>query len=148
MIGNNTGNGEKVVTSYIKERLVTSNNRNTGDKIEIANHSWYHEHFLTLNVDQQSNSIRKTNERIENIFGITPTILFPPYNEFNNDTILAAHENNMRYISSDLEITKYIQANPILQVTIFRKRLQQGIVQIAIMIIVTPLGMGCHMKKH
>ena len=101
IIGNNTGNGEKKVSSYVKQRIVDGSNKNTEDAIEIANHSWYHEHLSALTFDQQSDSIRKTNNRIENIFGITPNIFIPPYGEFNNDTLLAARENNVRIISAD-----------------------------------------------
>ena len=101
IIGNNTGNGEKRVSSYVKERILNGSNKNIKDTIEVANHGWYHEHFPNFTIGQQSDSIRKTNERIENIFGITPTIFIPPYGEFNNDTLLAVRENNMTYISAD-----------------------------------------------
>jgi peptidoglycan/xylan/chitin deacetylase (PgdA/CDA1 family) len=86
----------------MKERLVNGSNKNPKDAIEIANHSWEHEHFQTLTIDEQSDSIRKTNEKIKNIFGIAPTIFIAPYSEFNNDSILAVRENNMRYFSADL----------------------------------------------
>jgi len=102
VIGNNIGKDGKLVFTYMKERLVNGSNKNPKDAIEIANHSWDHEHFQTLSIDEQSDSIRKTNEKIKNIFGISPTIFIAPYNEFNNETILAVRENNMRYFSADL----------------------------------------------
>jgi peptidoglycan/xylan/chitin deacetylase (PgdA/CDA1 family) len=102
VIGHDTGKGEKLVSSYMKERIVNGSNKTAKDAIEIANHSWDHEHFQTLTIDEQSDSIRKTNEKIKNIFGISPTIFIAPYSEFNNDTILALRENNMSYFSADL----------------------------------------------
>jgi peptidoglycan-N-acetylglucosamine deacetylase len=102
VIGNNVGKDKKLVSSYIKERIVNGSNKNPKDTIEIANHSWDHEHFQTLTIDEQSDSIRKTNEKIKDIFGTNPTIFIAPYSEFNNNTILAARENNMRYFSADL----------------------------------------------
>jgi peptidoglycan-N-acetylglucosamine deacetylase len=100
VIGNNFGKDKKLVSSYIKERIDGSN-MNPKDAIEIANHSWDHEHFQTLTIGEQFDSIRKTNEKIKNIFGISPTIFIAPYSEFNNDTILAVRENNMSYFSAD-----------------------------------------------
>jgi len=102
VIGHDTGKDKKLVSSYIKERIVNGSNKNTKDAIEIANHSWNHEHFQALTLGEQSESIRKTNEKIKNIFGISPTIFIAPYSEFNNDTILAVRENNMSYFSADL----------------------------------------------
>jgi peptidoglycan-N-acetylglucosamine deacetylase len=102
VIGHDTGKGEKLVSSYMKERIVNGSNKTPKDAIEIANHSWDHEHFQTLTIDEQSESIRKTNEKIKNIFGISPAIFIAPYSEFNNDTILALRKNNMSYFSADL----------------------------------------------
>jgi len=102
IIGHDIGKDDKLVSSYMKERLVNGSNKNPKDAIEIANHSWDHEHFQTLTIDEQSDSIRKTNEKIKNIFGASPTIFIAPYSEFNNETILAVRENNMRYFSADL----------------------------------------------
>jgi peptidoglycan/xylan/chitin deacetylase (PgdA/CDA1 family) len=101
IIGHDTGKDKKLVSSYIKERIVNGSNKNPKDAIEIANHSWNHEHFQTLTIGEQSESIRRTNEKIKNIFGISPTIFIAPYSEFNNDTILAVRENNMSYFSAD-----------------------------------------------
>jgi len=101
VIGHDTGKDKKLVSSYIKERIVNGSNNNPKDAIEIANHSWNHEHFQTLTIGEQSESIRRTNEKIKNIFGISPTIFIPPYSEFNNDTILAVRENNLSYFSAD-----------------------------------------------
>src|SRR5438093_2077787 len=101
IIGNNISKGERLVSSYIKERIDTSHNKKSKDSIEIANHSWNHEHFLNLTTEEQSDSIKKTNEKIKNIFETKPVIFIPPYNEFNNDTLLAVDKNNMKYFSGD-----------------------------------------------
>jgi peptidoglycan/xylan/chitin deacetylase (PgdA/CDA1 family) len=111
VIGHDTGKDKKLVSSYIKERIVNGSNKNPKDAIEIANHSWNHEHFQTLTISEQSESIRKTNEKIKNIFGIIPTIFIAPYSEFNNDTILAVRENNMSYFSADLRDHEPYSAN-------------------------------------
>jgi peptidoglycan/xylan/chitin deacetylase (PgdA/CDA1 family) len=103
IIGYNIGRDQKVVSSYIKERLKDndSNRNNTNSTLELANHSWKHEHFENLTLDEQSNSIRKTSDKIKNTFGVTPTVFIAPDGGFNNNTFIALHENNMTYFSSD-----------------------------------------------
>jgi len=104
VIGKNIDADNKQVYYYIKQRLMNNhryNGSNNWAAIEIANHSWEHDRFLNFTFLEQSNSIRKTNEKIKSIFGITPTIFIPPSSKYNNDTILALHENNMRFISAD-----------------------------------------------
>jgi peptidoglycan/xylan/chitin deacetylase (PgdA/CDA1 family) len=113
VVGKNIDADTKQVYYYIKQRLMnnTGNDNNGGSNgsvIEIANHSWEHGRFLNFTLVEQSNSIRKTNEKIKSLFGIMPTIFIPPYFEYNNDTILAMHENNMRFISAnDTDSTVY-----------------------------------------
>jgi peptidoglycan/xylan/chitin deacetylase (PgdA/CDA1 family) len=112
IIGHDIGKDDKLVSSYMKERRVKDSNKSPKDAIEIANHSWDHEHFQKLTIDEQSDSIRKASEKIKNIFGVTPTIFIAPYGEFNNDTILAVRENNMRYFSADLRDHQPYSAHP------------------------------------
>jgi len=104
IVGKNINADNKQVYYYIKHRLdnsSTNNGNDSGADIEIANHSWEHERFLNLTFHQQINSIRKTNEKIKDLFGFTPTLFIPPYDELNNDTILAMLENNIRFVSAD-----------------------------------------------
>lgn len=101
IIGNNFSKGERLVSSYINERMDDTHNKNSKHEIEIANHSWNHEHFLNLTIEEQSDSIKKTNEKIKKLFEIRPIVFIPPYNEFNNDTIQAIINNNMKYFSAD-----------------------------------------------
>ena len=95
IIGDSFGKDERLV-SYIKGRIMDNHSQ-----IEVANHSWKHEHFLNLTRDQQFESIRKTNEKINSIFGVTPLVFIPPYNEYNDDTLAASEENNIKFFSSE-----------------------------------------------
>lgn len=101
IIGDEFEKNGRLVSSYVKERMANKNNSNGTAEIEIANHSWKHENFSKLTAVKQSDSIRTTNEKIKNIFGKLPTVFIPPFNEFNNDTIGALHENKMRYFTAD-----------------------------------------------
>jgi peptidoglycan/xylan/chitin deacetylase (PgdA/CDA1 family) len=97
IIGQNFGKDQRLV-SYIKSRITDNHSR-----IEIANHSWEHAHFLRLTKDQQSESIRRTNDKLYKIFGMTPSVFIPPYNEYNADTIEAVKENNIKFFSSEIK---------------------------------------------
>lgn len=98
IIGNKIGEDEGIV-SYIQQRTPS-------DLLEIANHGWNHEHFKEYNFTTQNSLIKNTNENIEKIFGITPLVFIPPYNEFNEDTISAMNKNHITYFSSSTSQSK------------------------------------------
>lgn len=98
IIGNKIGDDEGIV-SYIQQRLPS-------DLLEIANHGWNHEHFTEYNLTTQSLFIKNTNTNIQKIFGITPSVFIPPYNEFNADTIYAMNKNHITYFSSSTSQSK------------------------------------------
>jgi peptidoglycan-N-acetylglucosamine deacetylase len=94
IIGNDFGKDQRLV-SYIKGRIMDNHSQ-----IEVANHSWKHEHFLNLTKDQQFESIRKTNQKINSLFGRVPLVFIPPYNQYNNATLVSSKENNIEFFSS------------------------------------------------
>jgi len=98
IIGNKIGEDEGIV-SYIQQRIPS-------DLLEIANHGWNHEHFKDYNFTTQISLIKNTNTNIQKIFGITPSVFIPPYNEFNEDTISALNKNNITYFSSSTSQSK------------------------------------------
>ena len=70
--------------------------------IEVANHSWAHGNFTTMDIEQQNQSIKKTNEKIFNVTGVYPKTFIPPFNEFTNETLTILSENNFTTLSSDI----------------------------------------------
>jgi len=68
--------------------------------IEVANHSWEHLDHSTMTVDEQRNSIVKTNERIKELFGVQPRTFIPPLNAFNGDTISVMKEAGITHLSA------------------------------------------------
>jgi peptidoglycan/xylan/chitin deacetylase (PgdA/CDA1 family) len=94
IIGNRIGEDE-IIVSYIKQRIPSK-------LFEIANHGWNHEHFKEYNLTTQNLLLKNTNEKIQKIFGITPSVFIPPYNEFNDDTIFVMSKNNITYFSSSI----------------------------------------------
>ena len=107
VVGNEFGSDQKLV-SYIKQGIMknneTDNNSSVKNKtdgqIEIANHSWKHENFSELTIAEMSSSIKKTNEKVYDIFGVQPSVFIAPYNQFNNNVFLAMRDNNIHYFSA------------------------------------------------
>ncbi|MFY9300837.1 MAG: polysaccharide deacetylase family protein [Candidatus Nitrosotenuis sp.] len=91
VIGGVTGTEQKLV-STIRGGL-------TEDEIEIANHSWRHNVYTKMTKADQAADIKKTNDKISEVFGVRPTTFIPPENLFNNDTISVLKENGFTHMS-------------------------------------------------
>ena len=89
------------ITNFVMEKTSEENSL-----IEIANHGWEHETFPTFDRKTQSDLIKKTNDRISKLLGVSPKVFIPPLNEFNDDTITALEENGITHFSSELELSK------------------------------------------
>lgn len=57
---------------------------------ELGNHGYYHKHHSKLNLDENKNEIKKTEEVVYNITGLRTKLFAPPYGEFNDTTLEAA----------------------------------------------------------
>ncbi len=97
IIGNLFGNDVKLV-DYIKNTL-----EKNGQLIEIANNGWEYEDFSDLTSEEQSSLIKQSNDQISSVLGTTPVVFIPPYENFNDATILALRENNINHISSTIQ---------------------------------------------
>jgi len=94
IFGKLIGSNPKIV-GQLKD-MVSNNHPN----LELANRGWENLDHTQYTKEIQSNSIKKTNDQISTLFGITPTLFVPPYNKFNNDTLSALRENGIKYITS------------------------------------------------
>ena len=97
IVGNLFGNDVKLV-DYIKNTL-----EKNGQLIEIANNGLEYEDFTGLTLEEQSSLIKQSNDQILSVLGTTPVVFIPPYENFNDATILALHENNISHISSTIQ---------------------------------------------
>ena len=93
IVGNLFGQ-DKNLTSFIKSRI------NMVPELTITNHGWNHEDFRRFNINDQTILIKRTNDKINNILGIMPSTFIPPFNVFNNDTLIALRQNGIKYLSS------------------------------------------------
>jgi peptidoglycan/xylan/chitin deacetylase (PgdA/CDA1 family) len=67
--------------------------------LEVASHSWNNRVLPTMTKAEQEDIIKKTNNKINEVFGKTPTTFIPPENLFTNDTITILKENGFTHIS-------------------------------------------------
>lgn len=59
---------------------------------EIGNHSYNHPHPNTLSKQQNKEQILRTEALIQKITGVKTCLFAPPYGEFNQTVLVAAHE--------------------------------------------------------
>ncbi len=65
---------------------------------EIQNHSNSHPHLTNLSKEDIANELSECNQKIQDITGVTPTLMRPPYGDYNNAVIEVAKGLNMHTI--------------------------------------------------
>ncbi len=70
---------------------------------QIQNHSNTHPHMPQLSKEQMKDEILSCNEKIKKITGVTPTLLRPPYGDYDNALIEVMTELKMNTIQWDVD---------------------------------------------
>ncbi len=70
---------------------------------QIQNHSNTHPHMPQLSKEQMKDEINSCNQKIAKITGITPTLLRPPYGDYDNALIETMNELKMSTIQWDVD---------------------------------------------
>lgn len=70
---------------------------------ELALHGWEHKNYAQYNQQEQKHLLNKANERLRIIFGNRSDIFIPPYNNFNNETLMAMKELGIKILSSSID---------------------------------------------
>ncbi len=70
---------------------------------QVQNHSNTHPHMPQLSQEQMLDEINTCNNKIANITGVTPTLLRPPYGDYNNATIETVEKAGMYTIQWDVD---------------------------------------------
>lgn len=70
---------------------------------QIQNHSNTHPHMPQLSKSQMCDELKSCNEKIEKLTGICPTLLRPPYGDYDNALIEAVESLNMKTIQWSVE---------------------------------------------
>ncbi|HLE35087.1 MAG TPA: polysaccharide deacetylase family protein [Nitrososphaerales archaeon] len=88
-----------------KDLIQFLQNAVSSGRIEVANHSWEHLDHSAMTVNEQRESIVKTNERIRELFGVESKTFIPPVNTFNNDTLALMKEAGLTHLSASSFLT-------------------------------------------
>jgi peptidoglycan/xylan/chitin deacetylase (PgdA/CDA1 family) len=64
----------------------------------IEDHTLTHPHLASLTLEQQKAEICGAADTYQSVYGLRPTLVRPPYGEFNTETLQAAAECGMRAI--------------------------------------------------
>ena len=70
---------------------------------QIQNHSNTHPHMPQLSREQMKDEIESCNEKIKKITGVCPTLLRPPYGDYDNVLIETMTELKMNTIQWDVD---------------------------------------------
>jgi peptidoglycan/xylan/chitin deacetylase (PgdA/CDA1 family) len=71
--------------------------------IDVGINGYNFEDFTASNETKQSQLLQYSKNKISEIFGIAPSVFIPPYGKFNNDTVYAMVDNQIYFISGNLE---------------------------------------------
>jgi len=70
---------------------------------EVMSHSDDHAHFASLSADEIKANIKASNDKIENVTGVRPTLFRCPYGEYNDTVIKTVKEMGMSTIQWDVD---------------------------------------------
>lgn len=84
---------------------------------EVMNHSNTHAHMSQLSKDEIIADVEACNDKIEAVTGVRPTLIRPPYGEYDDNVITAIRSIGMEPIQWDVDSLdwKEIPANEITQ---------------------------------
>ena len=68
---------------------------------KLATHGWNHTDFATLSEEDQRNSLDDSNRKMMELFGNASEIFMPPFGAFNDDTINAMTQVNMKILAGN-----------------------------------------------
>jgi peptidoglycan/xylan/chitin deacetylase (PgdA/CDA1 family) len=68
---------------------------------ELAMHGWNYTDFTKLNEEEQRNSLNDSNRKMIELFGNASEIFMPPFETFNDDTINAMKQVDMKILAGN-----------------------------------------------
>lgn len=82
---------ELPITSFLTIYDIENNFNFFKSTKNIENHTYNHPHMMKLPFETQRVEICKTSELLEQVYGKRPTLMRPPFGEYNQDTLRAAN---------------------------------------------------------
>jgi peptidoglycan/xylan/chitin deacetylase (PgdA/CDA1 family) len=105
IIMNSIGNDSQVVDK-IKEGLKKPN-----ALFELTLHGWDHVNYADLSEKEQTDTLKKANDKMLQLFGNKSNIFVTPYGPFNSDTIKAMKNVGIQILSSALVNEEQFDSN-------------------------------------
>ncbi|MBD0359147.1 MAG: polysaccharide deacetylase family protein [Nitrososphaeraceae archaeon] len=93
IIMNSIGNDSEIVNKVKQGK--------DGGLFELAVHGWNHTDYTKLSEEEQRNSLYDSNRKMVTLFGNPSEVFIPPYNAFNDDTINAMKQVNMKILNGN-----------------------------------------------
>ena len=101
VIGGFFGDDPNIV-EFVKKRA-----QSESPQLEIASHSWNNSPLVNYPKEVQLTLLKQTDERLQDVLGVTPTSFIPPENLFNNDTVAALQEIGYTHFTGHVETQTY-----------------------------------------
>lgn len=79
---------------------------------EIGNHGFYHEHVNNLSLEDNKREIELTDRALTSITKKKPRYYAPPYGEFNDTVLRAAHETGHQTILWSVDTVDWMNPSP------------------------------------
>ena len=92
-------NEDEKIKNYINSRL------DAKPELEIANHSWDNTRYTDLSLEEQNKMLKQSNDKIKEVFSISPKVFIPPQNAFNDNTINVLKSNKYTHFSSEFDFS-------------------------------------------
>lgn len=73
---------------------------------EVMNHSNTHAHYPQLSAQEITDDLTACNDKIEAVTGVRPTLIRPPYGEYNDTVISAIRSIGMEPIQWDVDVSQ------------------------------------------
>ena len=90
---------DEKIQSYIDSRLKSK------PELEIANHSYDHTPFANFSFEQQNEMLKKSNDKINEVFSISPKVVIPPEHSYDDSTINVLKFNKYTHYSSEFDFS-------------------------------------------
>jgi peptidoglycan/xylan/chitin deacetylase (PgdA/CDA1 family) len=78
---------------------------------ELGMHGWNHTDFTKLSEEEQRNSLDDSNRKMIELFGNASEIFMPPFGAFNDDTINAMKQVDMKILAGDSSSLDRLELN-------------------------------------
>ena len=93
---------------------------------DVENHSDTHPYMTKLSADELVREITNCNEKIKTLTGKSPSLLRPPYGDYNNQVVNAVKEQGMYCIQWDIDSVDWQDPTPQEMVQKITSKLQSG----------------------